>query len=70
MKYQTYEKILEKPEQFHGHSRPEEERHEDEHKNGVLDLFQDELANAHSSRRDFLKLFGFSVTSGRPGSQL
>ncbi len=41
----------------------ERERHEETHKNAVLDLFQAEVAHARSSRRDFLKLFGFSLTS-------
>ena len=41
----------------------EKERFEGEHKNSVLELFEDATANSKSSRRDFLKLFGFSLTS-------
>ncbi|MCF8381247.1 MAG: TAT-variant-translocated molybdopterin oxidoreductase [Bacteroidales bacterium] len=36
---------------------------ETEHKNTVLGLFEDNVAGAKASRRDFLKLFGFSVTT-------
>ncbi len=35
---------------------------EEEHKDGVLDLLQDDVTNIKASRRDFLKLFGFSIT--------
>jgi Fe-S-cluster-containing dehydrogenase component/anaerobic selenocysteine-containing dehydrogenase len=36
---------------------------ESEDKNAILELFNDDVANTKSNRRDFLKLFGFSVTS-------
>lgn len=36
---------------------------ETEHKNTVLGLFEDNVSGAKASRRDFLKLFGFSVTT-------
>ena len=36
---------------------------ESEDKNAILDLFNDDVAKAKSSRRDFLKLCGFSVTT-------
>ncbi|MCB8994552.1 MAG: 4Fe-4S dicluster domain-containing protein [Bacteroidales bacterium] len=41
----------------------EEEKIEMEHKSAVLELFEDEIVNKKASRRDFLKVFGFSVTS-------
>ncbi len=40
-----------------------EEKYEKDHKNAVLELFDEEISGASSSRRDFLKLFGFSLTS-------
>lgn len=48
-----YKNIPEKP----------EENFENEHKNAVLGLFDEDIVSAKSSRRDFLKLLGFSVTS-------
>lgn len=39
------------------------ENFEKKNKNEILDLFEGKIANASSSRRDFLKLLGFSVTS-------
>ncbi len=39
-----------------------EERAEDNHKNAVLEMFDEKITGAKSSRRDFLKLFGFSLT--------
>jgi molybdopterin-containing oxidoreductase family iron-sulfur binding subunit len=41
----------------------EEEGFEREHKSAVLELFEEDIVNTKSSRRDFLKVFGFSVTS-------
>jgi Fe-S-cluster-containing dehydrogenase component/anaerobic selenocysteine-containing dehydrogenase len=40
-----------------------EEVFEKEHKSAVLELFEDDIVKTKSSRRDFLKVFGFSVTS-------
>ncbi len=42
---------------------PGKENFEKNNKNEILDLFEGKTANAPSSRRDFLKLLGFSVTS-------
>ncbi len=41
----------------------DEEIFEKEHKSAVLELFEEDIINKKSSRRDFLKVFGFSVTS-------
>jgi Fe-S-cluster-containing dehydrogenase component/anaerobic selenocysteine-containing dehydrogenase len=41
----------------------DEEVFEKEHKSAVLELFEGDIVNTKSSRRDFLKVFGFSVTS-------
>jgi molybdopterin-containing oxidoreductase family iron-sulfur binding subunit len=42
---------------------PDSEKEEKEQKNQILSLFEDKTANSRSNRRDFLKLFGFSITS-------
>ena len=36
---------------------------EEDHKNQVLELFDNDLLSKSSSRRDFLKVFGFSLSS-------
>jgi molybdopterin-containing oxidoreductase family iron-sulfur binding subunit len=50
-------------EEFNNVPGKEEEVFEKEHKSAVLELFEGDIVNAKSSRRDFLKVFGFSVTS-------
>ncbi|MFW5645605.1 MAG: TAT-variant-translocated molybdopterin oxidoreductase, partial [Bacteroidota bacterium] len=40
-----------------------EDKLEDDHKSSVLELFDEKISGSRSSRRDFLKLFGFSLTS-------
>ena len=50
-------------EEFNNVPGQEEEKFEKEHKSAVLELFEDDIAKKSSSRRDFLKVFGFSVTS-------
>ena len=50
-------------EEFNNVPGQEEEKFEKEHKSAVLELFGDDIVNQKSSRRDFLKVFGFSVTS-------
>lgn len=46
-----------------GRDLGEEKRNESRHKNAVLDVLDSRAVDAPSSRRDFLKLFGFSVAS-------
>ena len=41
----------------------DEEIIEREQKSSVLELLDDDISNQTSSRRDFLKIFGYSVTS-------
>jgi len=50
-------------EEFNNVPGKEEEVFEKEHKSAVLELFEEDVINTKSSRRDFLKVFGFSVTS-------
>jgi Fe-S-cluster-containing dehydrogenase component/anaerobic selenocysteine-containing dehydrogenase len=50
-------------EEFNNVPGQDEEKFETEHKSSVLDLFENDLVKQKSSRRDFLKVFGFSVTS-------
>ena len=50
-------------EEFNNVPGKEEEVFEKEHKSAVLELFEEDVVNTKSSRRDFLKVFGFSVTS-------
>jgi molybdopterin-containing oxidoreductase family iron-sulfur binding subunit len=47
----------------HGKNREEESGTESRHKNAVLDVLDSKVVDASGSRRDFLKLFGFSVAS-------
>ena len=49
--------------EYHGIPGEPEEKFEKEHKASVLEMFDPAIAEAKASRRDFLKLFGFSVTS-------
>jgi Fe-S-cluster-containing dehydrogenase component len=46
-----------------GRNREEERGTESQHKNAVLDMLDSKVVEASGSRRDFLKLFGFSVAS-------
>ena len=46
-----------------GKNREEEHISEAKHKNAVLDVLDSKVVDASGSRRDFLKLFGFSVAS-------
>lgn len=46
-----------------GKNREEERVTETKHKNAVLDVLDSKAVDASGSRRDFLKLFGFSVAS-------
>ncbi len=50
-------------EEFNNVPGQEEEKFEKEHKSAVLELFEEDIAKKTSSRRDFLKVFGYSVTS-------
>ncbi len=50
-------------EEYNNISGNDEEAIEADHKSSVLGLFEDKIANSKASRRDFLKLFGFSLTS-------
>ncbi len=47
----------------HGRNREEERGTEALHKNAVLDVLDSKVVDATGSRRDFLKLFGFSVAT-------
>ena len=46
-----------------GMNREEERVTERKHKNAVIDVLDSKVVDASGSRRDFLKLFGFSVAS-------
>jgi len=46
-----------------GRKLNKEQQNEDKYKNAVLDVLDSKLVDAPASRRDFLKLFGFSVAS-------
>jgi len=46
-----------------GRIREEERGTESKHKNAILDVLDSKVVDASGSRRDFLKLFGFSVAS-------
>ena len=46
-----------------GRIREEERGTESKHQNAVLDVLDSKVVEASGSRRDFLKLFGFSVAS-------
>ena len=48
--------------EFHDIPDNQEKKAEDNHKNAVLEMFDEKITGAKSSRRDFLKLFGFSLT--------
>ena len=50
-------------EEFQGIAPGEELRIEEEHKNQVLELLENDFLKKNSSRRDFLKVFGFSFSS-------
>lgn len=50
-------------EEYHGIPDSLDARNEKDQKESVLDIFENNLSGARASRRDFLKLFGFSVTS-------
>lgn len=52
------------PEKFHGLTSVDDiKKEEKEHKDPVLELFEDDFLKLNSSRRDFLKVFGFSFAS-------
>ena len=51
------------PEEFHGLATGDDRKGEQEHKDQVLELFEDDFLKLSSSRRDFLKVFGFSFAS-------
>jgi MoCo/4Fe-4S cofactor protein with predicted Tat translocation signal len=50
-------------EEFQGITPGDEVRFEEEHKNQVLELLENDFLKKNSSRRDFLKVFGFSFSS-------
>ena len=50
-------------EEFQGITPGEEMRFEEEQKNQVLELLENGFLRKNSSRRDFLKVFGFSISS-------
>jgi len=50
-------------EEFQGITPADEVRIEQEHKNSVLELHENDFLKKNSSRRDFLKVFGYSVSS-------
>jgi len=41
----------------------QEEEFEMDHKNAVIDLFEKDIPEKTTSRRNFLKLMGFSITT-------
>ena len=50
-------------EEFQGITPADEAGIEQEHKNSVLELLENDFLKKNSSRRDFLKVFGYSVSS-------
>lgn len=50
-------------EEFKGIAPDDDAKIEADHKNGVLELLENDFLKKHSSRRDFLKVFGFSFSS-------
>jgi MoCo/4Fe-4S cofactor protein with predicted Tat translocation signal len=50
-------------EEFKGSIPVDEGKAEEEHKNQVLELIENDFLKKSSSRRDFLKVFGYSVSS-------
>ena len=50
-------------EEFQGVPAPDNGKVEEGHKNEVLELFEDDFLKLNSSRRNFLKVFGISVSS-------
>ncbi|MGC9341318.1 MAG: TAT-variant-translocated molybdopterin oxidoreductase [Bacteroidales bacterium] len=50
-------------EEYKGIPDNHEEKIEKENKESVLELFEDNISGSKASRRDFLKIFGFSITS-------
>jgi len=50
-------------EEFNGIAPVEEEKSEAENKSEVLSLLENDFIRQNSSRRDFLKVFGFSISS-------
>jgi MoCo/4Fe-4S cofactor protein with predicted Tat translocation signal len=50
-------------EEFQGITAGNDRNNEDSHKNEILELFEKDFLGKNSSRRDFLKVFGFSLSS-------
>ncbi len=50
-------------EEFQGITPGDEVRNVEEDKNGILGMLENDFLKKNSSRRDFLKVFGFSITS-------
>ncbi len=50
-------------EEYHDLPGIDHESSDREFKASVFELFEDDISKKSSSRRDFLKIFGFSVTS-------
>ncbi len=50
-------------EEFQGITAGKDMDNEEENKNQVLELFENDFLKKNSSRRDFLKVFGFSLSS-------
>ena len=50
-------------EEFQGSVHADDERVEEESKNQVLELLENDFLKTNSSRRDFLKVFGYSLSS-------
>lgn len=50
-------------EEFQGITAGDDRKSEEKHKNELLELLEDDFLRKNSSRRDFLKVFGFSFAS-------
>ena len=50
-------------EEFQGITAGDDRNNEDKYKNELLELFKKDFLSKNSSRRDFLKVFGFSLSS-------
>ena len=57
-------------EEFQGIAAGDERNNEEMHKNEFLELFENDFLRKTCSRRDFLKVFGFSLSSAAIDRQL